>query len=632
MRLLLKVIIPYLLIGLSIGATYLVATECLLSALAEPQGDSLPSASVVERRTPSLSPVRSISPTSGTNFAPPAIPAPVTSRPAPGQSGSFHDMENALALEQRNPRAARTIRSLAWVADGIDDEEREGAEALIYLAATSENVFGSLTGRAWLNSPDFRQAGPAVVDLENIAFEDKEAARRLVDMPFLETLQPPDVLALRSLSRMAYFDLPSFQRTLRHPSIRDGIGDEEARIVALLDWEYASDVDLMNTLLDPTLTMVEERNISLPLAGEITLAVIRTSPGAPRSMDLFESSVRGAERLIEEPFPATYVPLLFAETVPGGLSGSHNGTHITILPEFDADDGSHEAQQSPTVIAHEVAHYYWRWSQSWLDEGAAEFTAAFLHHQESGGPLEPANYPCGREQTIPRLEGRSAYSSDLAYICNYAVGERFFLDLYQRLGQAAFLPGIRSLYRDVVQTGSNGVEPPGIGLVRKAFTSAAEDNAAAVEPIVEEVIDRWNEGVMPSDQTNVPDGRPVVAELPEVYGWVDRAYVSLEEAGRPVHSFSVSDAGEWVWLTLEYSHDYAGPPTELTFEVVEYYEDGFPYRRNTLTLAADRGYAGGVQWLSIGPGPGQNWAPGRHWIYVHHEGRKVAQVEFEVTP
>ena len=123
----------------------------------------------------------------------------------------------------------------------------------------------------------------------------------------------------------------------------------------------------------------------------------------------------------------------------------------------------------------------------------------------------------------------------------------------------------------------------------------------------------------------------MVAELPEVYGWIDRAYVSLEEAGSPVKAFAAADGGDWAWLTLEYSHDYAGPPTELTFEVVEYYEDGFPYRRNSLTIGADRNYSGGVQWLSVGPGPGQTWAPGRHWIYVHHEGRKVAQVEFEVT-
>ena len=124
----------------------------------------------------------------------------------------------------------------------------------------------------------------------------------------------------------------------------------------------------------------------------------------------------------------------------------------------------------------------------------------------------------------------------------------------------------------------------------------------------------------------------MVAELPEVAGWVNRAYVSLEEAGRPVKTFAAADGGDWAWLTLEYSHDYAGPPTELTFEVVEYYQDGFPYRRSALTIEAAREYSGGVQWVSVGPGPGRAWAPGRHWVYVHHEGRKVAQVEFMVTP
>ena len=148
----------------------------------------------------------------------------------------------------------------------------------------------------------------------------------------------------------------------------------------------------------------------------------------------------------------------------------------------------------------------------------------------------------------------------------------------------------------------------------------------------ENAIGRWYEGNEPGIPAVHLDTRPVVPELPSVYGWIDRAYISLTEGGPPAKTFSISNLDDWAWLTLEYSHDYAGPPQELAFEVVEYYEDGFPYRRSSLTIRAERQYSGGVQWLSVGPGPQQEWAQGRHWIYVYHEGRKVAEVAFEVTP
>ena len=607
----------------AIAVGLVVFSRFQVPSLGEPVGDS----NITREPSTPRSPSPSITiPT----VAPPSVPV-ARARNQAGPGTSIRDMANGASLEQRNPRAARTIKSLEWIRDGIVEEEREAAEALIYLAATGEEIFDLLTRRAWLDDSDFRQAGPLVVDLEYIAYRDKEAALALVEMPFLSTIEPSDGLAVESLSRMAYLDIHSFQKVMRHPSIQDGITDHEAKIVALLDEEYVAEPSLMNTLLDPAITTVEEREVTLPLAGNITLAIIRTRPGSLRSMDLFEYAVRGSEALLDEPFPASYAPIFFTEAVPGALAGSNNGNHIAILSKYDIDDGSREAIEAGTVISHEVAHYYWRWSQPWLDEGAAEITAAYLSHQATGYPLEPVNYPCGPSQTIRHLEERSVLSDDHAYICNYAVGERFFLELFQRLGEEAFWAGLRSLYLDTSETKDQDLILPGTNYVRRAFAATTGSAAGANKEIVEEVIKRWYEG-SGWEEEHFPDSRPVIAELPEVYGWINRSYVSLDEGGRPVNSFSVADGGEWAWLTLEYSHDYGGPPQEIVFDIVEVYEDGFPYRRDTLSITVDRRYSGGVQWLSVGPGPDQAWATGKHWIYVYHEGRKVAQVEYEVTP
>jgi hypothetical protein len=610
----------------------------LLSAAIQslsPTGSS-PGSPTVERSTPFPEPVRPEPPAPERAIRPSATDDHPRGRavPSPAHLPAYRYLLNAKWLEEFDSDAAAAIKGLPWIEDGIADEEREAAEALIELAATSRETFEVLAAKAWLNRLEFRQVGPAVVDLAYIAYEDQDAARQLVQMPFLETLHPHDLLALESLARLAYFNLPAFRNTLSHPSLRDGITDDEARVVALLDEDAETDGALLTTLLNPEVTWVEERDIGLPLAGEVTLAIFRIGPGAARSMDLFEGAVRDAERLMEDPFPAAYVPLLFAHSVSGGFAGTHKGTNITILPKFDADDGSYEAMQSARVIAHEVAHYYWRGGENWLDEGAAEFVGSFSERARTGLPLEPDNYPCDSTIGIRELEARN-YTRDAAgFVCNYATGERLFLDLYRTLGEDSFLRGFRNLNALLEDTRDEAGFQTGIKEVRRAFAdeAASGDGEAAAK-----VIERWYTGYEPG-QRWVPDRGPVIAELPEVYGWIDRAYLSLDgdrsldEAGLPVSAFAVADGGDRAWLILEYSHDYAGPPTELAFEVVECYEDGFPYRRDSLTIEAHPRYSGGARGIAIGPGPGQDWAPGRHWVYVHHEGRKVAQVEFEVTP
>lgn len=624
MRPLLKVLIPYLLIGLGIVAVYFIATECLPQALSDPQGVPPPADITVERRAPVSDNVPSISPVLEAGVAPSATPEPPAawSRPGLTPPPRYADLKNAARLEESNSVAAATIRALPWVRDGIVDEEREAAESLIYVAATQEELFHKLTDKPWVNTAVVARGASAIVALDYIAEIDPQASLRLIEMPMLDTLEAVDALALESLAHLAVGQQPVFNRVVRHPAILDGIDENEAHVITLLEGVAQFDSTLVGVLLNPSKTHTEQRLVSLPLAGPVTLAITRTGPGALRSMDLLEESVRFAEDISGRPFPVDYVPLLFAEAVPGYFDGTHNGLSLTIVPDYDVDDGSYEALNASRVIAHEVSHYYWRHSEPWLDEGAAEFTASLIDHIRTAHPLEPVNYPCGSSPSIAELEQGGLSEADPEYACNYARGERLFMDLFHSLGEKSFLLGLQRLYDSVsVTSGSTGDELAGIGEVRNAFQGA----------VAASVIERWYAGYG-SGQGHGPDNRPVVAELPEVAGWVNRAYVSLEEEGSPVKAFAASEAGEWAWFNFEYSHDYAGPPTELTFDVVEYFEDGFPYRRDTLTIEADRRYSGGVQWLSIGPGPSRRWASGRHWVYVHHEGRKVAQVEFEVTP
>ena len=72
-------------------------------------------------------------------------------------------------------------------------------------------------------------------------------------------------------------------------------------------------------------------------------------------MDILEHSLRNIEEFMAAPFPSGYVGLLFANAVLGGSAGTNFGTHMSILAEYDVDDGSYYAEYAGHIIAHELA-------------------------------------------------------------------------------------------------------------------------------------------------------------------------------------------------------------------------------------------------------------------------------------
>ena len=199
--------------------------------------------------------------------------------------------------------------------------------------------------------------------------------------------------AVMSLSRLATFAPEAFVVVMSHASIRGGISNDLAPVVATLYGVAKSNPELIDILLDESKVSLEQRTITLPLAGKVVLSIIRTGPGAARTIDLLEHAVQGVEEYMGLALPTNYVGLLFADAVSGANAGANFGTHIAILPKFDADDGSHEAGFAGSVIAHEVAHYYWGGNEDWVNEGAADFMASVTDGARTGRPIAVTNAP-----------------------------------------------------------------------------------------------------------------------------------------------------------------------------------------------------------------------------------------------
>ena len=321
---------------------------------------------------------------------------------------------------------------------------------LLFAAAVFSDSGTEVTSKAWYQDGIAEDEAEVAELLRSLDFMSGSRSE-LLAMPFLETVEEADVLALESLNQLALLnwttlaDPSEFEEFMLHPAIADGITDEETVFVTVASNAYEWNPGLIDTLLDPAEVMSERRTIELPMAGEVELVIVRIQPGSAKSMDLLEEAVRFAESYMGEPFPLNLVLLLYADAVKPGFAGHNSGMGMVVHPDFDGDD------ELGLIVGHEVAHFYWYGSsQVWLDEGAAEFLAVADADRSlwfDMTDISPADvmyeYDCADGTTLKSLE---TLPGPQAEGCDYALGFLFFLDLHQAVGAEEFQRGFRKLY------------------------------------------------------------------------------------------------------------------------------------------------------------------------------------------
>lgn len=595
--------------------------------------------------------------------APPRLIAEPAPHALPAAAFSLRDFANGRWLEQTDPALAASIKQLEWARDGVDRVESAVIQDLLYTALSDLGLASRIVSLGWLTDGIDPTEAEAVSDLRLLAQNaadvaeqalalrwvtdgidsaeadaldslawissgDATAAARLADMPFAATIEPPDVTALRSLLILSVFWSESFERVLAHPTLSAGLSDDMSPVVGILH-SAPGDPGLIDRLLDPDTVSIERRILWLPLAGEVVADIIRTGPGAARSMDLLERSLRCAEEIMAVPMPTSHVALLFEDVATGSFAGVHLGTHMAARAEFDTDADRQGAEVAADVIAHEVAHYYWRDNPAWINEGAANFMEAVSRRARTGQPVSATDRPCAHARAIVELESLGEQQAELAFVCSYSLGERLFADLYRTLGDGPFHTGLRSLYlRSRVAAGpARGQETTALSVdhLREAF--AASGDAAAT------VIARWYDGTEPYDLSGLDQG-PVDPRLPGIDGRIDEAAIVVGAAGPAVSGFSaraVEDSDDGVYLKLQYSYR-VDAVAEVPMRIVEYFEDGLRFEDRAVVLTAEPRNDGGRWLLSLGIVPTEAWAPGRYWVHVYAGDRKVAAVEYEVAP
>ena len=351
----------------------------------------------------------------------------------------------ALTSSDLNDSIGR-ILSMSWFADGISETESFALYALPDIANDSGQAVREMLNRDWFADGISEVESLAIEELAIIAYEGGPSST-IATMPFMDSVGSPDLHALMSLSTIAYEDPEAFQELLSHPSVQDGIAQGEVASVALLHDVYIENPGLVETLLNPDNLLVEERDIALPLRGDVRLTIIRLGGGPPRTMDILESAVRFSEEFMDVRLPTDYVLVLVANAVVDDADGHNTGLNIIVLPDFDVDDDSDEAWATAPLLVHEVAHYYWGNSdEEWIDEGVSE-VMSFAYDETTIGyewqlPDVADVYPC----SVPDLTALRKHPGEPPIDCIYGLGAGLFLDLYRTMGDADFRRGFKALY------------------------------------------------------------------------------------------------------------------------------------------------------------------------------------------
>ncbi len=402
---------------------------------------------------------------------------------------------NVRRLTVEHPPLASLVVNLPWIQDDITSRERWTLRYLADLAVEHPEIAETVGDFAWLQDDLTQEEGWTVRYLAELV---DAGAGSIVSMPFLLTLSPAGAAATYALRNLALWAPEALPAILEHPAISDGITEDEAPIVSTLSGVQGTNPDLVKALLDPAQATVEERVIELPESGEVTLTIIRTKPGAERSLDLVESAVRSIEELMAAPLPRRQVTFLFEEAFPTTFFGAHYGTHIALSPKVDSTAMSRKDAFRP--IVHEVAHYYWAGHEPWLNEGVAILLETVVDGSFEDLPERDRVFPCPYARRISDLEDAGPQQRSLEFRCSYSLGFRLFRDLYRELGED-FWDGLRLLYeKSQVDDDSDECSGTRLGAchVEAAFKAGATDEAIAA---VDKVLDFWYEKRDPAPAT-----------------------------------------------------------------------------------------------------------------------------------
>ena len=394
---------------------------------------------------------------------------------------------------------AASVIAMPWFRDGITETESEAVRSLAWLVDEDDtgdgDIITSVVGRRWFRDGINETEGDLLLWLAYLDYWSEEAAVAVVDMPFFASIGPDDVLALRSLRRLASSGDGRLEAVLAHPEVRDGIADDETTLVAATG--AIRGVSEVRRILDRGNARAEVGHEKTRHTPDLKISIIRTgTQPRPATFDDIRDSVEFVEGIMNRPLPVSHIIVVVDDAaVTEGYGGTNYGFTFSVLSDDEQHETPYDTFTFRSKIVHEVAHFFWRGHSSWIDEGVAN-TFEYLYGVDEGvspGLREQAHRGrCEAHDLEMFTEWDPALGQQGRYNCSYFLGQALFHELLGELGRTAFSQRLQDLYRVSLDTKDDPeTERPGIAEVREAFA----DQSAIVEK-------HW------SGKLNAPENRP----------------------------------------------------------------------------------------------------------------------------
>ncbi len=202
-----------------------------------------PSATLSPAPTATATPSPGEAATPAVTAHPTAAPAAATPSPTPAASATVAASPTPASTATPSPKptagpeqVGAALAALPWMRDGVSGEQEDAATTMRYAAEVAiergfTDLFITLTERAWVRDGLAPVEVSALFSLVSFAHRDADAAARLLDMPFLATIEVRDLGMLEHLRQLPPGALGA---ALASPRLEGGIGDGDEVTVSAL--------------------------------------------------------------------------------------------------------------------------------------------------------------------------------------------------------------------------------------------------------------------------------------------------------------------------------------------------------------------------------------------------------------
>ena len=344
-------------------------------------------------------------------------------------SQEYRALRSLSSIIEQAPKLAHLLVSTPWLADDINKWEAMTMSSFRSLTEQNQVDFAlELVTAPWvMDGVKRREYGDGIYSLETIvSSQDAKSANHQLGVQFLHMVPyPPSVLDLQFIAAMSKLidgNPDVYSLLSKEPWFLDGLDlTERAYLIA------TTSTNKIESLFDPY--TAETKVIELPLAGPVNLLVVGHDEfNAQHTLEALERAVQGSEELLQIPFPVKNVLL-------------YKGRVRTRFVSYKILTAS----TSESIIAHEVGHYYFRFSPQWLNEGGANLVKAYIINS---GNLPTPVYPdyCASKGLKKLQDLNELGSGPLWSSCRYSMGQHFLLILRNAMGEEAWTSAFRAYY------------------------------------------------------------------------------------------------------------------------------------------------------------------------------------------